>query len=74
MSKVWEEIDDCTKQYRCALTIYLTTVVLSSYGIIMNHEINEPVHGKNVDGGLNATDRVQPKMAPTISFSGMYPK
>ena len=29
MSKVWEDTDGCAKQYRCALAIYLVTLLSS---------------------------------------------
>ena len=57
MSTVWEDIDCCVKQYRCGLTIYLTTVLSSSYVIIMDRTIKAPGHGKNVVDEINATDR-----------------
>ena len=28
-----------------------------SYGIIMGHDINAPVHGKNVVDGINSKDK-----------------
>ena len=57
MSTVWEDTDDCEKQYRCALSIYLMNVLSSSYFIIMDCAINAPGHGKNFVGVLNATDK-----------------
>ena len=33
------------------------TVLSSSYGIIMDIAINEPVHGNNVVDGINAADK-----------------
>ena len=56
ISTVWEDTDGCAKKYKCALAIYLMTVLSSSYGITMDRTINAPVHGKNVVYGLNATD------------------
>ena len=41
----------------CALDIYLMTELSSSYGIIMDHSINAPGHGKNVVDGTNKTDK-----------------
>ena len=41
----------------CVLDIYLTTVLSSSYGIIMYIAINEPGHGNNFVDVLNATDK-----------------
>ena len=57
MSTVWEDTGGFEKQYRCALAIYLMTVLSSSYGIIMNRAINAPGNGKNAVGGLNATEK-----------------
>ena len=54
MSTVWEDTDDCSKQYRCALDIYLMTLLSSSYDIIMDCAIDEPGHGKNSFDGINA--------------------
>ena len=57
MSIVWEDTDGCANQYRFYLFIYLMTVLLSSYAIIMDHEINAPYHVNNVVDGLNANDK-----------------
>ena len=57
MLTVWEDTDGCAKKYRCDLAIYLMTVLLSSYGIIMNRAINAPGHGKYVVDGLNAPEK-----------------
>ena len=57
ISIVWEDTDGCAKQYRWALSIYLMTVLSSSYGIIMNRAIDVLGHGKNFIDGINATDK-----------------
>ena len=70
MSKVWWDTDGCADKYRCALDVYLMTVLescfcpkpscrggTSSYGIIMNLEINAPGNGNNVVYGLNVMYR-----------------
>ena len=56
MSTVWEETDGRAKQYRCALAIYLITLLSYSYSITMDRVINAPVHGNNVVDGINTTD------------------
>ena len=56
MSTVWENTGGCEKKYRCALAIYLMTMLSSSYGIIIDRAINAPVHGNNVVDGINATE------------------
>ena len=55
MSTVWEDTDVCANQYRYVLGIYLTTVLSSSYVIIMDRGINLPGHGNNVFYVLKAT-------------------
>ena len=57
MSPVWEDTDGCAKQYRCALSKYLMTMLSSSYAVIMDCAINAPSHGNNVICGLNANEK-----------------
>ena len=57
MSTVWEDTNGCAKQYKCALGMYLMTVLSSSYGIITDCTINAPGHGNNVVDGINTTDK-----------------
>ena len=57
ISTLREDTDGCAKQYRCDLASYLTNVLSSSYGIIMDCAINAPDHGNNVVYGINATDK-----------------
>ena len=58
MSKVWEDTDGYAKQYKCALSTYLMTVLSSSYCIIMDWAVNAPGHGNNIVDGINATDKL----------------
>ena len=58
MLKLWEDTDSCAKKYRHDLAIYLMAVLSSSYGIIMDREINTPGHGRNVVDILNATEKL----------------
>ena len=48
MSTVWEDIDGCAKQYRCALDRYLMTLLSYSYSIITDRANYAPGNGKNV--------------------------
>ena len=57
ISTVWEDTYGCDKQYRCGLSIYLMTVLSSSYGIIKDSVINVTGHGNNVVDGINATEK-----------------
>ena len=55
MSTGWEDTNGCVNHYMCALNIYLMTMLLSSYFLIMDLAINALGHGKNVVDGINAT-------------------
>ena len=57
MSTVWEDTEGCAKKYRCDLAIYLMTVLSSSYGIIMDCEINAPCYVKNGVDRINSMDK-----------------
>ena len=57
VSTVWKDTNDCAKQYRFYLTIYLMTVLSYSCGIIMDSKTNAPGHGNNVVYKLNAADK-----------------
>ena len=61
VSIVWEDTDGCAKQYRCYLDIYLSAVISSSYGIITDHSIIAPYHGKSVVDILNETEKLYSK-------------
>ena len=54
ISTVWEDTDGSANQYRCALYVYLMTVLSSPYGVIIYCVINAPGRGNNVVDGLNA--------------------
>ena len=57
MSTLWEDTHGCSKQYRCALSVYLITLLSSPYDIIFYSALNAPVHGNNFVDGINATNR-----------------
>ena len=50
MSKVWEDTGGCENRYRCALSIYLMTVLSSSYFIIMYRLIDAPCRAESTLG------------------------
>ena len=56
MSTVWKYTDGCAKEYMCALSIYLMTVLSSLSDIMIDCAINSPRHGKNVVDGFNTTE------------------
>ena len=69
MSTVWEDTHGCVKKYMCPLDIYLVTVLLSSYDIIMGRTINAPGHVNNVVDGLNATEKCYLKVKMEIGIN-----
>ena len=46
LSKIWENTDGCSEQYRCASALYLMSVMSQCYSIIIDRGINAPGHGK----------------------------
>ena len=57
MSTIWENTDFCAQKYRCAYVIYLMSVMLQCYSIIIDWGISAPGHGKEALDGLNAVDK-----------------
>ena len=57
LSKIWQNTDGFARQYRCASSIYLISVVSQCYSIIIDRGISAPGHGKEVVDGLNAVDK-----------------
>ena len=57
-STVWEDTDDCEKQYISTLGIYLMALLSSFFGITTDLEIGYPGHVKNVMGVLNSTKKL----------------
>eukprot|EP00957_Ditylum_brightwellii_P184943 14085072-Ditylum_brightwellii.AAC.1 len=52
-----DDTDDCSKQCRSALSLYLISTISMKYGIVIDHAVGAPGHGKNVMDGLNAVDK-----------------
>ena len=55
---MWENIDGCEDQYRCASAIYLTSVMSQHYSIIIDCGMIAPGHGKELVDGINAIDKI----------------
>ena len=49
--------DDCSEKYRCTSEIYLMSVMLQCYSVIIDWGISAPGHGKEVVDGINAVDK-----------------
>ena len=56
LSTIRENTDGCAEQYRCASALYLMSVILQTYSLIIDQGIIAPGHGKEVIDGLNAVD------------------
>ena len=57
LSKIWENTDGCTEQYRCATELYLMSVMSQCYSVTIDLGISAPRHGEEVVDGLNAIDK-----------------
>ena len=53
LSKIWENIDGCAEQYRCATALYLMPVLFQRQSLIFDRGISAPGHGKGVVDGLS---------------------
>ena len=58
LSKIWENTDGCAEQYICASEIYLMSVMLKCYSVIIYRGISAPGHGKEVCDGINAIEKL----------------
>ena len=45
-STIWENTDRCEEQYICASALYLMSVMLQCYSVIIDSGIIAPRHGK----------------------------
>jgi hypothetical protein len=45
---ILDDMDGCTKQYRCATTLFLLTVLSCVHNITINRAVEAPGHGKNM--------------------------
>ena len=57
LSTIWGKNDGCDEQYRCVSTLYLMSVILQCYSIIIDRGISAPGHGKEVVDGINYFDK-----------------
>ena len=46
MINIWENTDDYTEHHRCATGLYLLSILLQAFNIIIDHGISEPGHGR----------------------------
>eukprot|EP00957_Ditylum_brightwellii_P119436 9112032-Ditylum_brightwellii.AAC.1 len=47
-STVMEDTKGCSKQYRSACSLYLISAICMKYGIVIDHAVGAPGHGKDV--------------------------
>ena len=57
LSTIWENIDGCAEQYRCASELYLMSVLSQFHSIIIDRGIRAHGHGKEVVDGINSIDK-----------------
>ena len=51
---MWDQTDECSKQYRCSIAYYLTSFLSKSYQIVIDRSLDTPGHVKHVVDGFNA--------------------
>ena len=54
---LWENTYGCAKNYRCAIPLYLLSMVSQAYYLIINRVMSAPGYGIEVADGLNDTDK-----------------
>ena len=57
ISKIQENIDSCTEQYRCDTSLYLLSILNHDYDIIIDHRVVEPQYSQDIVDGLNVTTK-----------------
>ena len=57
ISKIWENIDSCAEHYGCATVLYLLSILLQSFNIIIYRGISAQGHGREVVDSLNSMEK-----------------
>ena len=57
LSTIWENIDGCDEQFRCASGLYIMSFMSQCYSVTIDIGISAPGHGKEVVDGLNAINK-----------------
>ena len=57
LSKIWEYIDSCSDQCRCAMVLYLLLISDHEYGIITDSGVGTLGHVWDIVDGLNSTEK-----------------
>ena len=52
-----DQINGCTKLYRCFIAYYLISYLSSSYQIVLDRAVDTPGNGKDVVDGFNAVQK-----------------
>ena len=53
MSTLWESSDGFVEQYSCETALYLFSMMVHRYNIIIDRGVGAPGHGREVVDGLN---------------------
>ena len=54
---MWDQTDECTKQYRCSIAYYLMSFLSKSYQIVIDRYVDTPAHEKYVVYGFNVVHK-----------------
>ena len=54
---MWYQTDGCAKQYRCSIAYYLMSYLSTPHQMVLDRDVDTPVHGKDVVDGFNAVQK-----------------
>ena len=46
LGKIWENTDGCVEHYICGTVLYLMSMLLQAFSVIIDHGISAPGHGR----------------------------
>ena len=56
LSKIWENIDGCAENYIYAIVLYMMSILLQAFSVIIDHGTSSQGHGLEVVDDLNAIE------------------
>ena len=54
---MWDQTYRCAKQYMCYIAYYLMSYLSTSYQIVIDRDVDTPVHRTDVVDGFNAVQK-----------------
>ena len=57
LTAMWDHMDGYVNQYCCASAIYILSCIALEFSVIIDISVVAPVHGKDMDVGINSRDK-----------------